>query len=219
MLVTKAELFKARTEKGGFTNKQVRLAQKITGSQNWLKSLVGMQVPDDQWLKFVNLRNSAKKKKTEKPKILNPFTTKTDWAWKPKAHDIPGIKVKKGKLKKDRGLNRARRQLVSEKDDKDFYLSREWKALRVRVLEKYGCACMMCGRSPKTHGVVIHVDHIKPRSKFPALSLDFENLQILCEDCNLGKGNRFDTDHRPDKLDESERELLNEALDALGGNG
>lgn len=54
----------------------------------------------------------------------------------------------------------------------------------------------MCGRSPKIHGVVIHVDHIKPRSKFPELALDVNNLQILCEDCNVGKLNRFETDYR-----------------------
>jgi 5-methylcytosine-specific restriction endonuclease McrA len=37
---------------------------------------------------------------------------------------------------------------------------------------------------------VIHVDHIIPRSKAPALALVVDNLQPLCEDCNMGKGNR-----------------------------
>ena len=63
---------------------------------------------------------------------------------------------------------------------------------------------MMCGRSPKMHSVVIHVDHIKPRSIYPDLSLEFTNLQLLCADCNLGKSNKYDTDWRP-ALDEQEQ--------------
>jgi len=46
---------------------------------------------------------------------------------------------------------------------------------------------------------VLHVDHIKPRSKYPELSLTFSNLQILCEDCNFGKSNIDQTDWRPEE--------------------
>ena len=66
---------------------------------------------------------------------------------------------------------------------------------------------MCCGRSRKDHGVVIHVDHIKPRSKYPHLALVFENMQILCEDCNLGKSNVDATDWRPDEYTEEDTEL------------
>lgn len=43
----------------------------------------------------------------------------------------------------------------------------------------------------------IHVDHIKPKSKYPQLALEEYNLQVLCEDCNLGKVNFFEDDLRP----------------------
>ena len=79
--------------------------------------------------------------------------------------------------------------------DKAFYESREWRNLRYKVLKKHGAKCQCCGRSAKD-GIIIHVDHIKPRSKFPELELNEDNLQILCEDCNLGKSNRDDTDWR-----------------------
>ena len=46
--------------------------------------------------------------------------------------------------------------------------------------------------------VRIVVDHIKPRSRFPGLELDPDNLQILCSDCNMGKSNDDCTDFRPD---------------------
>lgn len=70
----------------------------------------------------------------------------------------------------------------------EFYSTRQWRALRWQVLVKRGAVCNMCGAT-REHGAVMHVDHIKPRSKFPELELVFDNLQVLCEDCNLGKGN------------------------------
>lgn len=76
-----------------------------------------------------------------------------------------------------------------------FYHTREWLQLRYRVLQRRGATCEACG-STRTHGVRIHVDHIKPRSKFPALELDENNLQVLCEPCNIGKSNKDSTDWR-----------------------
>lgn len=70
----------------------------------------------------------------------------------------------------------------------EFLKSFEWRQLRLRALEKYGRACLCCGAVPGA-GVVLNVDHIKPRRRFPDLALDIENLQVLCEDCNHGKGN------------------------------
>jgi len=77
-----------------------------------------------------------------------------------------------------------------------FYDSEEWRKVRYKALRKHGGKCQLCGRSYKEHGVVIHVDHIKPRSKYPELELDGNNLQILCEDCNLGKMARDEIDWR-----------------------
>ena len=76
-----------------------------------------------------------------------------------------------------------------------FYLSREWREVRYKALVKHGAACQCCGAT-RTDGVRLHVDHIKPRSKWPSLQLDINNLQVLCEDCNLGKSNKDDTDWR-----------------------
>lgn len=70
----------------------------------------------------------------------------------------------------------------------EFYATREWRELRWKVLSTSTGECMACGRSHSKHGVIMHIDHIKPRSRFPSLELDITNLQVLCEDCNLGKG-------------------------------
>jgi 5-methylcytosine-specific restriction endonuclease McrA len=77
---------------------------------------------------------------------------------------------------------------------KESQRDRDWLALRYDALEKNNGCCCLCGRS--YNGVVLNVDHVKPKSIYPELALAPENLQVLCEDCNLGKGNRYETDWR-----------------------
>jgi hypothetical protein len=50
----------------------------------------------------------------------------------------------------------------------------------------------------------MHVDHIKPRSKYPDLELSRQNLQVLCEDCNLGKSNKYEDDWRNSDTSDSD---------------
>lgn len=51
--------------------------------------------------------------------------------------------------------------------------------------------------------VRIVVDHIKPISKHWHLRLDPDNLQVLCNDCNKGKGAWDETDYRPQSRQEA----------------
>jgi len=76
----------------------------------------------------------------------------------------------------------------------EFLQSWAWTNLRYRVLKAYGRQCQCCGAKPPA--VVLHVDHIKPRSLYPELALEFDNLQVLCHDCNKGKSNKFEDDFR-----------------------
>jgi HNH endonuclease len=78
---------------------------------------------------------------------------------------------------------------------KEFLQSFEWRKLRMEALKKYGGTCQCCGASPAT-GAVLNVDHIKPRKTYPELALDLCNLQVLCHECNHGKGNWDHTDWR-----------------------
>jgi 5-methylcytosine-specific restriction endonuclease McrA len=59
-----------------------------------------------------------------------------------------------------------------------------WR-LRAQVLVRDGATCRLCGANPQS-GAKLHVDHIKPWSRGGETTLD--NLQILCEICNIGKG-------------------------------
>ena len=83
---------------------------------------------------------------------------------------------------------RALRQQAAKEAD-TFYRSREWRRLRYRAFQRYGNKCCVCGRGA-SDGMVMHVDHIKPRSLYPHLALDIANLQIMCNECNVSKGNR-----------------------------
>jgi len=76
-----------------------------------------------------------------------------------------------------------------------FLETYEWRRVRMMALKKHGPVCMCCGASPAT-GAVMNVDHIKPRKLFPQLALDVNNLQVLCHECNHGKGNWDMTDWR-----------------------
>lgn len=99
------------------------------------------------------------------------------------------------KTKRERRAEKKTKRAAKKPDDL-FYRSEEWRAVRFVALKRGNGCCDLCGRSKREHGVILHVDHIKPRSRFPALALDASNLQVLCEDCNLGKGNRDTTDWR-----------------------
>jgi hypothetical protein len=78
---------------------------------------------------------------------------------------------------------------------KDFYKSTAWQTLRYLALKLNSGRCECCG-ARASDGVRLHVDHIKPRSAYPELALSIDNLQVLCEDCNVGKSDWDVTDWR-----------------------
>jgi len=100
-------------------------------------------------------------------------------------------------------LERARKKIALEvrtitriETGESFYKSEAWLSVRYRALVMWGGHCQCCGARAAPDNP-LHVDHIKPRSKFPELALDIDNLQVLCEDCNIGKGTGDKTDWRP----------------------
>lgn len=72
----------------------------------------------------------------------------------------------------------------------------EWRKLRYRALLAANGRCQCCGATAESSGAPLHVDHIKPKSLFPELALEFSNLQVLCKDCNFGKHQWDQTDWR-----------------------
>lgn len=128
---------------------------------------------------------------------------RADWSFKEER--AAGASLSKNQMKKKRRTKRLKAGkkgfYTSSGGVTDFYKSKEWRQARYKVLRRYGGACMACGAT-RSDGVKIHVDHIKPRSKYPHLELDLSNLQVLCEECNVGKGASDCVDwRRPDERD------------------
>ena len=100
-------------------------------------------------------------------------------------------------------------EIISNKQV-DFYSTQRWKSLRFDILLKFGSTCMCCNAT-KNDGVVIDVDHVYPRCRYPQLEYEPTNLQVLCNPCNQGKLHNKIIDFRSqgykDELAEKVREL------------
>ena len=66
-------------------------------------------------------------------------------------------------------------------------------SIRWQVFQRDQWKCVSCGRNVDD-GIILHVDHIIPRSKGGADILT--NYQTLCNICNFGKSNKDNTDLR-----------------------
>jgi len=61
-----------------------------------------------------------------------------------------------------------------------------WR-LRFLVMRRDRFTCQTCGRTPALDpGVILHVDHVVPWDNGGETTV--ENLQTLCRECNIGKG-------------------------------
>ena len=109
------------------------------------------------------------------PKGQNSYTRRLDW-------DFAHLEV---------GMHEARQ--AREQRSTTEYLRRRERSLmtpklRTDVLRRDGSRCRMCGASA-ADGATLHIDHIVPVSHGGRTIPD--NLQTLCQSCNLGKSNRF----------------------------
>lgn len=92
------------------------------------------------------------------------------------------------KIEKHIGYLIDKRKMDYE-DRAKLYSSPEWKILRKQIINSSANICSNCGKRINVPNDLT-VDHIKPRSKYPNLSYDINNLTILCRSCNSMKGNR-----------------------------
>lgn len=84
------------------------------------------------------------------------------------------------------GKKKSRYQSRKRANDREH--AKVTQKMRYDVLHRDGFRCVKCGRS-KEDGVKLHIDHIKPISRGGKSKMS--NLQTLCEDCNMGKGNKY----------------------------
>lgn len=106
------------------------------------------------------------------------------------------IEPKSKKIKSVKKTEIRKIHFLREKYGETFYTSQKWRQIRYEILKRYGPVCMAC----RANEGEMHVDHILPRSTHPELEYELSNLQVLCPDCNLGKGAWDETDWRPKDL-------------------
>ncbi|MEL4320310.1 HNH endonuclease [Leifsonia sp. YIM 134122] len=90
-----------------------------------------------------------------------------------------------------RGLAAAR--MERDRQSTAQYLRQRERSLmtpkvRSDILRRDGYRCQMCGATSR-EGAQLHIDHILPVSHGGTTTPN--NLQALCQPCNLGKSNRF----------------------------
>ncbi len=128
-------------------------------------------------------------------------------------------KMRADALKKAEEERRARlvpprsSHVPSKQEKTDFYKSWVWRSARVKVLQRFSATCQLCSASSKHldmcgEPVRIVVDHIYPLHTHWDMRLAASNLQVLCDECNQGKGAWNTADFRssnaeiPDQLHE-----------------
>lgn len=112
-------------------------------------------------------------------KALESFTSKMN-----QDETLSVEQIDKQEKQKPQIREEIKRHSVSVEDRRTIPLG-----LRYKVLNRNSFKCVKCGASPATDPTCrLHIDHILPFSKGGKTTL--ENLQTLCENCNLGKGNR-----------------------------
>jgi len=165
-----------RTSNGGWNSSQLAaLGVEWPPQRGWINRLVERELSQEQIKTFIRLGLDHRSKKAER----------------------------RASAKKERSNRKAARKATVTREIPDAFLqSYEWRRVRMVVLKRDGAKCRCCGATP-IDGRVMNVDHIKPRKHFPQLALDLNNLQVLCDVCNHGKGNWDETDWRQEFSEKS----------------
>lgn len=169
----------------GFVKEQLEiLGVPVKGSGRWILRLIGTEISDELWDRFVKAGDKKRKKNYSKVGrkvedgpvfIFNGSSNK--------AH------CKDHGLKPDLSVHECF-NFVNKSDRSEFYSSPEWLHLRAVALRLGRYKCAHCGAMSR-NGVTLHVDHIEPLSVNWERRLDLLNLQVLCQQCNIGKSNIF----------------------------
>ena len=229
-MVTKKQLESLRTESGGYTKATLTsLGVPWPPKSGWKKALLRGDTVTPKKINAILKGNITREMVISAcacricgSKIGAPCTKKgkaRSSNHHPRQVDAQKIysEERSGKLERASAHTKTPIKSGSRKTKSNtFYASWDWKQARYEALQLHGRQCMCCGWSPEP-GSKGHlcVDHIKPRSKFPALALDVSNLQVLCNSCNMGKSNVHQDDFRAEwHGDEDEADPLTAQFNA-----
>lgn len=79
---------------------------------------------------------------------------------------------------------------ISKADLEQLAVLREDVKNTLRIKARKRCA--YCRRPMGSHNISWHIEHIRPKAKFPELMFSMKNLVFACVDCNYTKNNQVD---------------------------
>lgn len=221
VILTRELLEKYATNKIGFTYDQMRaLGVPVPPKNGWLKGMIGKEVTQEQFDLFcVSGRMAGGKKDKRKRKAAISKDTPERLKYN-LLNSVMELEAARARIEKNANLLFAacgNDEIFSVKhSDVDIssalialqragikkfdYNDEAYRGLRHLVFVRHGEKCCKCGFVRAEDGSNwLEIDHIKPVSKFPWLSLNIENLQVLCKKCNKEKSNKDFTDYREEK--------------------
>lgn len=183
MIVTREMFSKASTNSlgSGWTNAQIKVLG-ASGEKGWVSKIVGTEVSEELWERFVRAGDKLRNKNMERlkgrvtdgnPGAVNHSPTNSV----PQKRQTPANETFSHVPKTER---------------EQFYASDDWKDIRMLALRRGGYRCNYCGATK--HTTILHVDHKVPLSVDWSRRLDLLNLQVLCAECNIGKRNYHSDD-------------------------
>jgi hypothetical protein len=109
------------------------------------------------------------------PKGQNSYSRQLEWDFDQLRQGLQAAQATRARQSTAEALRQRERSLMTA-------------SLRTTILRRDGSRCQMCGASA-ADGATLHVDHVTPVS-LGGRTVP-ENLQALCQSCNLGKSNKF----------------------------
>lgn len=149
--------------------------------------------------KLCKQRPSRTEWESSNPKISYQCYKQRFGGWVNACNRFIEYKMGKGVLSEDVIVSEPNIKTEDTLDNKKKYKNLNTRniplSVRLKVLNRDNFSCVYCGKSPATDlGTELQIDHIKPFSKGGKSVL--ENLQTLCRECNLGKGNSSNLGHK-----------------------
>ena len=153
-----------------------------------VEALLGVKPGDAVKIKFFDpLTVKLCKRKMRKPVVSPVF------------HCTAEYTSPKGKSHYSRTADYTAKQMEAiakqYQKNQDFQSSKAYQrslmtdSLRYDIMKRDNFRCVLCGRTAN-EGVKLHVDHIVPVAKGGLTVPD--NLRTLCDQCNLGKSDKYD---------------------------
>lgn len=121
-----------------------------------------------------------------------------------------GLKQKSEKFKKE-----LKKNISINKDWNNFRKSKIGQQTEENLREMYADCCAYCEGIIGTTSYN-QIEHFRPKSKFPELCYEYNNLHLACQICNSNKADRFSEDFIDPSVDEPTEHIKYSGWKAVG---